>query len=247
MQLVNQKMNVQSTCSKCGAQTDLKDIPTPPLTIPSSTWPYAQKMFPIQRRFGLATWGSGSVNNRSIYNHIIELEDRFPKHDEGGDFLERMTQFIAEYFTGQLLTEWTKAGIKIELQPEDFRPFGFQLVGFTKDANQDPVPHTHLIAIGKTSKIERHENIGCTCSGDLSVVSLLWKTSNVASYGTFSLQDAVDYARFLIRTTADFQRFSGKLPTVGGEIDMALITNRRGFRWIAQKELYRMLDQEGNI
>jgi hypothetical protein len=242
MQLINQKMNVQAKCDKCGAQVDLKDIPTPPVTVPGSTWPYAQKMFPISGKFGLATWGSGFVNNRSIYNHIIELADRFPLDDKNGDHLEKTTQFVMDYFKAQLLAEWARLGIDVNLQPDNWHPFGFQLVGFTKDANGDPIPHTHLIRIGKAASIERFDNIGCTWSGDGSVVSLLWQ-SKVASYATFSLQDAVDYAKFLIRTTADFQRFSGNLPTVGGEIDMALITNRRGFRWIAQKELYRMLDQ----
>ncbi len=65
-----------------------------------------------------------------------------------------------------------------------------------------------------------------------------------ASVDMFSLQDAIDYAKFLIRTTADYQRFSGRMPTVGGEIDVALITNRHGFRWIAQKSLYQLLEKE---
>lgn len=243
MQLINQKMNVQGTCQKCGEQVEIKDVPTPPMAVPSSTWPYAQKMFPIQGRFGLSTYGSGFVNNRSIYNHIIELADRFPAIDDSTDQLEKMTQFIATYFRDQLLQQCKRTGINIDLQPDTWQPFGFQLVGFTKDANGDPDPHTHLIKIGKNPVVERYGSIGCTWSGDGSVVARLWQSST-ANYAAFSLQDAVDYAKFLIRTTADYQRFSGTLPTVGGEIDMALVTNRRGFRWIAQKELYRILDRE---
>jgi hypothetical protein len=37
---------------------------------------------------------------------------------------------------------------------------------------------------------------------------------------------------------------SSYLPTVGGEIDIALVTNRLGFRWITQKGLYGMLEKE---
>ena len=80
--------------------------------------------------------------------------------------------------------------------------------------------------------------------GDPTVVNLLWPggvlTANVAA---FSLQDAIDYASFLIRTTSEYQRFSGKWQTVGGDIDIALITNRNGFQWIKQKPLYKMLAQ----
>lgn len=215
------------------------------MTVPTSTWPYAQKMFPLEGRFGLATYGNGFVNNRSIYNHIIELASRFPKADPKKDHLEETTAFIVQYFSDQLRAEWKKSGIDANLQPEDWWPFGFQLVGFTKDANGEPVPHTHLIKIGKTPSVERFDSIGCTWSGDGSVVGLLWSSkAPVANFGAFSLQDAIDYAKFLIRTTADYQRFSGRLPTVGGEIDIALITNHRGFRWIAQKELYRILDKQ---
>jgi hypothetical protein len=51
-------------------------------------------------------------------------------------------------------------------------------------------------------------------------------------------------AKLLIRTTADYQRFSGKLPTVGGDTDIALVTHYRGFRWINQKLLYQILERE---
>lgn len=244
MQLINQKVNVEGNCQVCGSRVEIKDVPTPPMTIPSSTWPYAQKMYPIRNRFGLATHGSGFVNGRSIYNHVTELGDDFPMDDGGGDYLEKMTTFVTDYFKNQLLVEWRKDGVDVNLQPDDWHPFGFQLVGFTKDANGDPEPHTHLIRVGKVPKIERYSSIGCTWSGDGEVVGLLWGSQKIANYAAFSLQDAVDYAKFLIRTTADFQRFSGVTPTVGGEVDMALITNKGGFKWIAQKELYRILDRE---
>jgi hypothetical protein len=81
-------------------------------------------------------------------------------------------------------------------------------------------------------------------SGVDDVVKILWQNNTVANYPAFSLQDAVDYAKFLIRTTADWQRFLGKFPTVGGDIDVALITNQAGFRWLEQKPLYRMLERE---
>ena len=132
------------------------------------------------------------------------------------------------------------------LQPDNWSPFGFHFVGFSRDSNQEPIAKTKLIKIGKVVTTEDYQGIGCTCPGDSSVVQKLWPGGDSgASFAVFSLQDAIDYARFLIRTTADYQRFSGKLPTVGGEIDIALVTNYRGFRWISQKSLYRLLEGEG--
>jgi hypothetical protein len=241
----NQKMNVSGTCDSCGKPVEIKDVQTPPLRIPSSTWPYAQKMYPIQERYGLATHGSGMVNKRSIYNHIIELGPNLPDVVEGEDHLEKLSNFVVGYFHGQLLAEWKKLGITADLQPDNLRPFGFQLVGFSRDENGDPNPITYLLDIGKAPLVRKFSSIGCTWSGDGSVVGKLWSGGQSgASYDVFSLQDAIDYAKFLIKTTGDYQRFSGNLPTVGGDIDVALITNHRGFRWISQKELYRTLDME---
>jgi hypothetical protein len=244
-QAVKQKLNVVGTCQKCGEQVEIKDVQTPPIAIPTSTWPYAQKLFPIQKRFGLAIFGNAFVNARSMYNHIIELTPQFPKIGEGEDAFQKLLEFIRDYFHGQLLEDWKKANVPVDLQPETFWPFGFHFVGYSRNANNEPAPKTALISIGRKPQVQVYESIGCTWSGDGSVVSLLWgQNARGANYSVFSLQDAIDYAKFLIRTTADYQRFSGSLPTVGGDVDIALVTNHRGFQWIAQKELYRILDRE---
>jgi hypothetical protein len=243
MTLINQKMNVKAKCDKCGADVDLKDVQTPPITVPSSTWPYAQKMYPIKKRFGLATWGSGFVNSRSIYNHVVELDPHLPAPVVGQEYFDVTSDFIVKYFQDQLLKEWQKNGVDAALQPDDFRPFGFQMVGFKNDTSGDPIPITRALSIGKVPSVQDFGQLGATCTGDRTVVNLLWPGGNSgANFNAFSLQDAIDYAKFLVRTTSDYQRFSGKLPTVGGDIDVALVTNHLGFRWIAQKELYRILD-----
>lgn len=242
-QSITQQINAEAKCEKCGNQVEIKGIKAPPMTVPSSTFPFAQKLFPVIGMFGLAVHGSGFVNGRSIYNHIIELDPKLPR--AGENLFDEVAAKIVEYFKNQLLIEWKTAGVKEDLQPETFRPFGFQLVGFAKDKNGDPAAQTRVIRVGKAPTIEPQNDIGSTVSGDTSVVRLLWpKGDTGANYAAFSLQDAIDYAAFLIKTTADYQRFSGKMPTVGGEIDIALITNHLGFRWIAQKKLYRILEKE---
>lgn len=243
VQTFQTKMNVNTTCAKCGDPVVLKDVQTPPVNVPASTWPYVQKMYSLKKKMGLATFGSGLVNRRSIYNHIVGLENSFPDNERPeGDF-EGVRDFLIHYFKDQLMREWAANNINEAMQPDDFWPFGFQLVGFRSAQNGDPIPTTCYFRIGKQPSAETYENIGCTCSGDSSVVTMLWKGGNPnANFGVFSLQDAIDYAKFLIRTTSDHQRFSGRLPTVGGDIDVALVTFHQGFCWIAQKELYRILD-----
>jgi hypothetical protein len=52
----------------------------------------------------------------------------------------------------------------------------------------------------------------------------------------FTLQDAIDFAVFGIRSTAETMRFQARERTVGGPIDVLVITPS-GARWIAQKQL----------
>ena len=56
-------------------------------------------------------------------------------------------------------------------------------------------------------------------------------------YDIMSLQDAIDFAIFIVRATIEAQRFNQKaVMAVGGDIDVAIITPE-GFRWIQRKKL----------
>jgi len=66
----------------------------------------------------------------------------------------------------------------------------------------------------------------------------------IINWASLTLQDAIDFAVLMVDSTIKMQRFSdgifmnpGDLPGCGGEIDIAAITHRDGFRWIKRKEL----------
>jgi len=51
--------------------------------------------------------------------------------------------------------------------------------------------------------------------------------------------DAIDLARFLVDVTKGFIRFSiTKAKTVGGPIEVAVITKHEGYRWVQRKHFY---------
>jgi len=57
-------------------------------------------------------------------------------------------------------------------------------------------------------------------------------------YELMTLQDAIDYAVFIVRATIEAQRFNqGSIQGVGGAIDIAVVT-ADGFRWIQRKRLH---------
>ena len=52
----------------------------------------------------------------------------------------------------------------------------------------------------------------------------------------FTLQDAIDFAVYGIRSTIETLRFQAREKTVGGPVDVLVITPDSS-RWIAQKQL----------
>lgn len=69
-------------------------------------------------------------------------------------------------------------------------------------------------------------------------------------WGTMTLQDGIEFANLMIETTSAIQKFSdgvlgdpGDIPGVGGPVDIAVITPKKGFVWINKKNL-RLGDSE---
>jgi hypothetical protein len=64
-----------------------------------------------------------------------------------------------------------------------------------------------------------------------------WNFRGIASdLANFSEQAAIDMVDFLISVMIKAQEFSNALPTVGGEIHIALISKTHGFKWISKEE-----------
>jgi len=64
------------------------------------------------------------------------------------------------------------------------------------------------------------------------------------NFQTMPMQDAVDLAVLMIRTTVEIQRFAdglvgepGQLAVCGGMIEIGVITKREGFHWLQHKQL----------
>ena len=59
----------------------------------------------------------------------------------------------------------------------------------------------------------------------------------VARTEDFSEQNAIEFVDFLIDIMIKSQQFSSRLPVVGGEKHIALITKTSGFRWVSEERL----------
>ena len=65
-----------------------------------------------------------------------------------------------------------------------------------------------------------------------------WPFSGIslADLKNFSEQAAINFVEFLINIMIQAQQFNNRMPTVGGEIQLALINKREGFKWISKEE-----------
>ena len=56
-----------------------------------------------------------------------------------------------------------------------------------------------------------------------------------------TIQDAIDFAIYAVRTTIDTMRFQARSKNVGGPVDVLLITPDEPARWIQRKQFRREL------
>ena len=52
------------------------------------------------------------------------------------------------------------------------------------------------------------------------------------------IQDAIDLVEWLVHTTEMYSRFTPEPPTVGGPIEIAVVTKHEGFKWVKRKLFY---------
>ena len=57
-------------------------------------------------------------------------------------------------------------------------------------------------------------------------------------HGAMPVQDAVDFADFLVETTKRFVRFLPGADTVGGDTDICVVTKHEGFKWVRRKHYF---------
>ncbi|MDQ3386929.1 MAG: hypothetical protein M3475_04900 [Actinomycetota bacterium] len=57
-------------------------------------------------------------------------------------------------------------------------------------------------------------------------------------HAAMPIQDAIDLAEFLVNLTIGYSRFNPGAPTVGGPIEIAVITKHEQFKWVRRKHYF---------
>jgi 20S proteasome alpha/beta subunit len=225
-------------CPECGHNhTSQHTIDLPPA--PATSLSYAQKIFPFLDDYAMGTFGAGILMGKTIHFAIRELERvvRDKTEDKRPKSVKEVAEVAGKHIH-KLLRDQLKAENKdLATMPENVAPLGLHVVGY-----EDGTAKTLVANIGREVKITEQKGAGVTASGETVVLQAMGAVytqheQTKPVYDIFSLQDAIEYAEFAISTTASFQHFSRSMPTVGGDVDIILVTPFDHYRWIKQKSL----------
>jgi hypothetical protein len=222
-------------CPHCGQGHEVRlPVQLPPHLGAISTLPYALKLIPLYDEYAMSVFGSSMIGKKTVFS-VVRSFCRIHKQP---DSLTALNSALSQWLH-------TKIGETVDLSvlPDDQAYMGYQLSGYESEEQL-----TLVTTLGKSIGVGENRDSGVTINGEPAVVQKIWELGKTNSqmgsaYNVWSVLDAVDYAKFLISTTADFQKFAMMIPNVGGEIDIALLTPNR-FDWIQKKPLADVLLQE---
>jgi hypothetical protein len=173
-----------------------------------------------------------------------------------------MSSYIKRFIEEELAAADDVTTIPKKLVEYFRRPFpnanvGFHVAGYKKEGKVS-VPYVYECHVARNS-IER-ENArpdgtplyGTRWGGEIDVINsvinpviikdekgndkVIRPTQQII-WDTMTLQDAIDFSIYAIRTTIDTMRFQARPKTVGGPIDVLILTPEEA-RWIQRKQLH---------
>ncbi|RLC93032.1 MAG: hypothetical protein DRI39_06970 [Chloroflexi bacterium] len=135
---------------------------------------------------------------------------------------------------------------------------GFHVCGYRKEGKLSAA-HVYSCHVGrnvverKNTKPDGSLRYGATWSGQIDIITSIVNPVVVKDekgadkivrpappilWDAMTLQDAIDFSVYAIRTTIDTMRFQARPKNVGGPIDVLVLTPNEG-RWISKKELHQ--------
>lgn len=193
------------------------------------------KIFTIREKFGLGTFGNADINGIPISGFINKfIEEKVGEETS----IDEVPQLLLDFFGsfGNPQTTFYTCGYKIE--------------------NGISIPYAYIVSIGnqtfKRINAEKNGPInGANWGGEIEILLRLLNPVTINQGGNivtlesapvpwnfFTLQDAIDFAQYAVRTTIETIRFQQKIKTVGGPVDILVIRPNEPPEWIAQKKLH---------
>ena len=202
------------------------------ISVPQSDANY--KTFLAPGNIGISTYGAADVRGVPISGYI----ESFITEKLSGPVVDinAVPRMLIDYFRA------------LSPVPDT----GFHVAGYSKKEGK-LIPHVWRITLinGTVAEINRPGDQGAAWEGETDVMTRLIQPVNlvgqdgsmtplapsVINWPFFTLQDAIDFAIYAVKTTRDTMRFQTRPKTVGGPVDVLVIKPARAF-WVQRKELH---------
>jgi hypothetical protein len=203
----------------------------------NSDFTYKTFLLPHQR-VGVSTFGQAALGGMSVQSQVERFAEEVVDED---DDVETVARKLIDYLRDKYPDADTN----------------FYVAGFKRDGRAS-VPYVYHCRVARNEVSRKNINpkngqvtFGAAWGGQTDVVTRLLKAKQVAgpdgtlhdigtagmTYQLMNVQDAIDFAIYSVRTTIEMIRFEARPKSVGGPIDVLLITPE-GARWIQRKELH---------
>ncbi len=244
--LSQEQTDIQSQCKKCGEKGKpniscpkcgevLGPAPTISRQFPATHTHHCQKLFRINTHAGFIVVGNPSLGTMKAQHAVYAFINWLKANEHFEDYAEQMVAHwqtfcgeaqVLEKHSGH--TELVIAGIKS----------GAEAVAFSQ---------TLVIQKGKI-KVGTVSCSGVVACGVHEILDKMFGDGGIRQYPVkeFPLQDAVEFAEFLVQTQIGVDKYTARMPRLGGEIDIAVVHPNHGFVWVRQKELQRIIEKEAN-
>lgn len=194
----------------------------------------AYKLFLGENRVGISTFGAATIDRTPIAGFIEQFLEEHVHIDTPP---EAVPALLVDHFKGLTPVPDT----------------GFHIAGYVQ-VDGRLVQHVWRVFVidGTIQQVApAKQTCGILWNGEMDVMSRFFGSGlqQVSPDGTvnplmsfpvpidmFTLQDAIDFAVYAIRTTADTMRFQLRPKTVGGPVDVLLLRPKEA-QWLSRKAL----------
>jgi hypothetical protein len=202
--------------------------PMPKIETVSSDFAYKTFLLATQA-VGINTFGDSLLGKITIESHIKRFSEEVL---DDGDDVTSIPRKLVDFFRKDFPQADT----------------AFHVAGY-KRIERKSTPHIFLCHVGKDSVQRQNlthnaEKVvyGATWGGQADVIaSLLQPTQSQPKppiiWDAMTVQDAIDFGIYAVRTTIDTMRFQARPKNVGGPVDVLLIRPDEPPGWIQRKEL----------
>ena len=213
-----------------------------PIQVPVGWSQRSRKLFAVtigERMFAITTAGESHLNSKSMYAVFQSVAHKY----HGSLTWTDVSRHFISHLQNELASE---CGCAVEaLHKAQVRLSEFILAGYEDGDVAKPVVESHLVFSGtipingkpdesghfvRWSNVSQASRYGGCWIGQAAFISHIVNHSNPelpaisGQYAMMTLADAVDYTRFLVGFTCDFQRFAIMVPSCGRPVASATLT-----------------------